>query len=982
MNPVEIKRGDNFQKLSQYLLKGKTNAPSPEKILDDISNQHSVFTKDDIARYLKKSIDDPVVMDQTIEKVLALDDLVIMRSNNAEDEHLYYSTWEMVSIEKNMMEASLRMSQEYTHRVRDEHIEQALKNANETLEQVANAQLSDEQQDAIQQITQPENLSLVSGLAGAGKSTMLSAAREAWEAEGYQVYGATLSGKAADGLQASSKIPSRTLASYEYGWKNGFGELTKNDVLVIDEAGMIGSRQLARFVAAAEQSGAKLVLVGDSEQLQAIGAGAPFRQSVDIHGAAELENVLRQRTVWQKTATKDFAQNRTAEALHAYDQNNCLAYCEDSEQTVHALADDYLANLQQHPNQSHIALAHRRLDVKAINTVVRGKRVALNHLGQGVEYKTDQGRKEFAVGDRLIFLENNKDLNVKNGMLGTVVDIKNGVLTTQVDGKGKRTVELSEEKYTAIDYGYASTIHKSQGMTVDRSFVMASYTMDRHLSYVAMSRHRHEAKLYVNNKQFHSFEALATRLGREGLKRSTLDYEVDVSQSMKPAIQTSEEKQKVGWTQTYNLGEISDLNAWRKMKDTVDRADDLKRAAADENGHAYKSSKKCTKPVYHFTVTWPEEDAPSEKLQRQAVQEALQALDMDNHQALAVQHLDGKPHVHIMLNLIDPITGMSASTSIMQANGKKASKLTNSQKKMRQWANRFEQAHGLKITEKSHKNAELRKEGKTVDARRKSRAVYNREKREGHLIDLSGFRFEEPIVLKDYAAMTKQEKSYTASDLGLMGKHLATTQKLEHQKLDKAYEEKMAKLYDHRLKDIDRQTKKFTAQFKQQWTALARSKHQRLREFDKAETTSLGAFTHSVSTFFLVKKEKQSLLKGIYAATSSRERRELMNRLINTEFKQLGAKERMECTEYINTNVIQRYIKKFEKARKDYMSEHLRLNRMHKKQLSRVKNRWRKYDLGRTAKAEQAQELHREAVVEQNVEQGYGQSLGYGYSPQ
>ncbi len=988
MNPIEIKRGDNFQKLSQYLLKGKSNAPSPEKILEDISNQHSVFTQHDIARYLKKSVADSTAMRRTIDKVLASPDLVIMRSPNPEDKTLYYSTWEMVSIEKNMMEASLRMTQEYSHRVRDEHVEQALKNANETLEQMANAHLSDEQQEAIRQITGAENLSIVSGLAGAGKSTMLAAARKAWEAEGYNVYGATLAGKAAEGLQESSQIQSRTLASYEYGWKNGYGELTEKDVLVIDEAGMIGSRQLARFVEAAEQSGAKFVLVGDSEQLQAIGAGAPFRQSVDMHGAAELENVLRQRQEWQKTATKDFAQNRTTEALQAYQEKDGLTFFETHDTTVNSLADDYLANLQQHPDKSQIALAHRRVDVKAMNDVIREKRVALNQIGQGVEYKTDHGRREFSVGDRMIFLENSRDLNVKNGMLGTVIEIENGVLTTQIDGKDKRTVELSEESYTAIDHGYASTIHKSQGMTVDRSYVMASYTMDRHLSYVAMSRHREEAKLYVNVEQFHSFDDLANRLSREGLKRSTLDYEVDVSQSLKPPIQTVDETQKVGWTQTYNLGNTSDINAWKMMNATAESADDLKRLVfeeenatkTDKDKKTYKSSKKCTKPVYHLSITWPEIDAPSEKLQRQAVEEALKALNLDNHQALAVQHRDGKPHVHIMVNLIDPETGMSASTSV-QHGKRKASKLTHSHKKLRQWANRFEKKHGLQITKGSQKNEQRRKAGEEVNARRKSRAAYNREKREGKLIDMSGFRFEEPVVQKDYSAITKNEKSYTAVDLGAMGKRLVAEHKDKRQKLDTTYEEKMATLYENRNQDIDRHTKIFTARFKQQWTALSRSKHQRLREFDKAEQTVLGAFSHSVSTYFLVKKEKQSLLKGLYAATSSRERRELFNRLINTEFRQLGTKERMECTEYINAKVLQVYMKKFDKARKNYISEDLRLNHQHKKQLGRINNRWRNYNVGRAEKAEQMKTLQREAAVEQSVEQSTGQFLGYGYSP-
>ncbi len=111
------------------------------------------------------------------------------------------------------------------------------------------------------------------------------------EAEGYQVHGAALSGKAAEGLEESSGIQSRTLASWSRGWENDRGTIGRGDVFVIDEAGMVGSRQLARFVGEAEARGAKIVLVGDHEQLQAIGAGAPFRAITEEIGHAELSEI-------------------------------------------------------------------------------------------------------------------------------------------------------------------------------------------------------------------------------------------------------------------------------------------------------------------------------------------------------------------------------------------------------------------------------------------------------------------------------------------------------------------------------------------------------------------------------------------------------------------------------------------------------------------------------------------------------------------
>ena len=130
--------------------------------------------------------------------------------------------------------------------------------------------------------------------------------------------GATLSGIAAESLEAGSAIQSRTIASLEHAWGQGQEGLTPRDVLVIDEAGMVGSRQMERVLSAAGKAGAKVVLVGDPEQLQAIEAGAAFRALAERHGAAEITEVRRQRQEWQRAATKELATGGTDQALGRY----------------------------------------------------------------------------------------------------------------------------------------------------------------------------------------------------------------------------------------------------------------------------------------------------------------------------------------------------------------------------------------------------------------------------------------------------------------------------------------------------------------------------------------------------------------------------------------------------------------------------------------------------------------------------------------
>jgi hypothetical protein len=140
---------------------------------------------------------------------------------------------------------------------------------------------------------------------------------------------------------------------------------------------------------------------------------------------------------------------------------------------------------------------------------------------------TRSGERSFAPGDRFVFLENNRDLDVKNGLLGTVQAVSIGRVDVQLDVSGAdmaRAVQIDVSTYNAFDHGYALTIHKTQGATVDRAFVFASGTMDRHLTYVAMTRHRDAAMLYVDREEFPDRAALIKRLGRDGSKETTLDY--------------------------------------------------------------------------------------------------------------------------------------------------------------------------------------------------------------------------------------------------------------------------------------------------------------------------------------------------------------------------------------------------------------------------------------------------------------------------
>lgn len=518
----------------------------PEQVLAVITGEQSVFDRHDVARTLHRYINDDAQAFQnafaTVMSSPALVELQAERTEGAtgEIELARYSTREMVDIESGMAHSAERLHQAQNHGVDRRHVERAIGRQDAAIRssvssdaagkvergeldvaerdrRIDAARLSDEQRAAIKHITGPERIAAVVGYAGAGKSTMLAAAREAWEAQGYQVHGAALSGKAAEGLEESSGIASRTLASWEMRWQNPHRgdrhQLGRGDVFVIDEAGMVGSRQLARFVGEAEKAGAKIVLVGDHEQLQAIGAGAPFRAIAEQIGHAELSEIRRQRVDWQREASVSFATHKTAEGLAAYRQNGDIRFSETGESARGEIVRNYLSDREERPDGTRVAMAHRRADVRAINADIRSALQESNRLGRGeeggeVSYPTNDGSRDFAPGDRLVFLENDRDLGVKNGMLGTVQTVEPDTIQVQLDGgagrdqNNDRIVTIPTKSYQSFDHGYATTIHKTQGATVDRAYVMASQTMDRHLTYVAMTRHRDGVQLYASQDEF------------------------------------------------------------------------------------------------------------------------------------------------------------------------------------------------------------------------------------------------------------------------------------------------------------------------------------------------------------------------------------------------------------------------------------------------------------------------------------------------
>jgi Ti-type conjugative transfer relaxase TraA len=510
---LELERVDEHREIARR--NGEKLIARPKLALDAITHSQATFTRRDVAMFVHRHSDGKDQFDEVMSAIRASCEVVYVGNDGRGEER--FTSRAMIETERRLERATVGLEAHRSHPVPDQLKERALVHA-----EGRGLLLSVEQNTAFEHVTSAKGLGTVVGYAGTGKSAMLGVAREAWEAAGYEVQGAALSGIAAENLEAGSGIRSRTIASLEHQWAQDRDRLSPRHVLVIDEAGMIGSRQMERVIAEAEKRGAKVVLVGDPEQLQAIEAGAAFRSITERHGWTEITEIRRQQEPWQRSATRQLGTGRTGEALAAYDSHGHVHPAESREQARAELIDSWNRDRSVAPEASRIILTHTNEEVQALNQLARERLAQADELGEEVAIQTSRGARDFAPGDRIMFLRNERSLAVKNGSLGRVDSVSTARMAVLLDDG--RAVAFDIKDYAHIDHGYAATVHKAQGVTVDRAHVLATPGLDRHAAYVALSRHRERVELHYGRDDFEDRGKLVRVLSRERGKDMASDY--------------------------------------------------------------------------------------------------------------------------------------------------------------------------------------------------------------------------------------------------------------------------------------------------------------------------------------------------------------------------------------------------------------------------------------------------------------------------
>jgi hypothetical protein len=350
---------------------------------------------------------------------------------------------------------------------------------------------------------------VVVGRAGTGKTFALGIARHAWQLDGYRLLAAAPTGIATVSLQGEGFEDVATCDRLLVDLDRGTEQLDPRTVLVVDEAGMVGSRKLGRLLEHADQAHAKVVLVGDDRQLAPVDAGGGFRALRLRLGASELVENRRQHQAWEREALDLVRSGLVEDAVAAYQAHDRVVAADSKPAATLALLQDWWTAWQQadhDPAQEVIVLAARRAEVDRLNSACQELLAARGRLG-GDRLQVED--RQLAVGDRVVCGHNAiAELGVANGSRGTItaLDPHARTLTLCLDGTDSREVVLPRsyldgrgrgERNRRVDLAYATTGHRAQGLTRGRALVRLTGSEDVNWLYVQLSRARQDTRLYA-----------------------------------------------------------------------------------------------------------------------------------------------------------------------------------------------------------------------------------------------------------------------------------------------------------------------------------------------------------------------------------------------------------------------------------------------------------------------------------------------------
>ena len=517
IGPVRMRKAESGIAERAELLRQANEAAArdPDQVLATLTRNNATFTERDLDRHLAKHLPAAAERSAVKAKVFEHQELVSLHDRATGEEAGRFTTRTVRAQEQAALRDAERLARRHMPLVSAPAARLALMGRT----------LRPDQQAAFDHALAGSGLTLIEGRAGTGKSYTLAAIRDAHAHDGRRVVGLAPTNAVAQDLAKDGFTEAGTVHAALFALKNGRTAWDRKTVVIVDEAAMSDARITGELLAAARQAGAKLILAGDDRQLASIERGGLFTELKRWHGTAEITEVTRQRMDWQRQAAHDLAEGRFAEAVAAFDKAGAITWTNDQDDARKALVDAWKRDTAAQPHAARFVFAYTNRDVDALNAElrqVRGEHGALS--GPDVRLETKHGAADFAIGDRVQFTDTDKRLRIYNGNVGilTGLDPRTGQLTATLDGG--RVVSWSAEDFQGFRHGYAGTIYKGQGKTLDHTYLYHSHHWRAAASYVALTRQRESAQVFVARETARDAGQLAWQMARGEMKAASVAW--------------------------------------------------------------------------------------------------------------------------------------------------------------------------------------------------------------------------------------------------------------------------------------------------------------------------------------------------------------------------------------------------------------------------------------------------------------------------
>lgn len=514
LGPVRMRHhmNDALQRAELIKESNEALAQDPEVILESLSQNKAVISKRDIERFIEKHV--PSERQESIHQaIFESKDLIALLDPESITETDLFTLKQTRENEEKLLRFATSLHQQKGVSIED-NLKQGIKDR---------YHLSSEQESAFEHATLSNNLSIIQGRAGVGKSYVLRPIREIHEASGYRVIGLAPTHKVAEDLKEDGFVHATTCHAFLFSLKNQRQQINDKTFLIVDEAAMLSTDLKIELLHAAKRAGAKVLLVGDSRQLPSIQRGGMLEVLIGTLGAAEIREVRRQSIEWQKDVSESLSRGEVLPALQILDAHERIIFSPTKEESLNDLMYAWSKDMRDDPSPTKLILAQRNVDVDALNLAARDLIRYSGKLGdKDYAIMTKRGVSYFAEGDRIQLTETDKHQNLFNGNFGVIQKLSE-TLCTILQDNGEE-VTFNPETYIGLRHGYAGTIYKAQGSTLPKTYVLHDRSTNLNNSYVSLTRQTEDLKVFATFNETHSLQHMAQQIGRQHGKEASLKY--------------------------------------------------------------------------------------------------------------------------------------------------------------------------------------------------------------------------------------------------------------------------------------------------------------------------------------------------------------------------------------------------------------------------------------------------------------------------